>query len=679
MMNSAKSQRAERRLADHYRLILVIILLVAAVLRLYGLDNVSPPGLEHDEVAHWIINRDILAGNHSLYFADAYGHEAGFHYLQTGFSVLVGENALVLRLPSAYAGLLLIAVSFALARRLFGLQTALLAAGLLAVLFWPVFYSRLALRAIALPLLSGLSAYFWWRGWPRQDERLTRSQRLVRSQLEGKGPAIVPATRASLGWFALAGLMAGLTFYTYLASRAVPVFYLLFSFYLLLCHHRVFRHRWRGILVFFGIYALVAAPLGIFLLSNPGIESRIGEVDAPLLALTSGNLRPALENTLKFIAMFGLRGDPLWRQNVALLPVFDAIVSLFFYIGLLISLWRWRQTRYMFGILWLFTSAMPSILTIDAPSSIRMINALPILTVFPAIGLEVIHLFRPLSTVSTRLSPVFRRNLTIVLFLLLFIFNAGRTWRAIFHTWPANDEVQFVWQQALTDAAGFLDSAPESGPVAIGGWTPETMDPPTMELALKREDLSLRYFDPGRAVIIPAADQAQKGRILHPTALPLHPALLQQLSKVGVQPEPQGTFTYYEVGDDVIAAGMFNKAPDASFGGEISLLSRHLVLEDDSMEVMTIWRVEKSAMADRSFFVHLIDESGDIVGQDDAQGAPAAHWQAGDIIIQRHAVALPNSSEPFQIRLGVYDPWSGVRLLTVNGADFVTVSSTTVQ
>ena len=670
-----------RRLASHYRLILVAILLVAAVLRLYGLNNGSPPGLEHDEVAHFIINRDILNGNHGIYFADAYGHEAGFHYVQAGFMVLLGDNALILRLPSAFAGLLLVAVSFALARRMFGLRTALLAAGLVAVLFWPVFYSRLALRAIALPLASGLSAYFWWCGWLAQSGKRKAGER--ETAAANKPAASVNRSRnTSLGWFTLAGLLAGLSAYTYMAGRAVPLFYLLFVFYLLLFHHQAFRQRQAGVILFFAIYAFVAAPLVIYLLSNSGVESRISEVDAPLRALADGNLRPALENTLKFMAMFGLRGDPLWRQNIAFLPVFDVVIALFFTIGVLLSLWRWRQERYMFLILWLFTSAIPSILTIDAPSSIRIINALPILGVFPAIGLEVIHFFRPLSTVIRKLSPVFRRNIAIVLLLLLFIFNIGRTWRAIFHTWPANDEVQFVWQQALTSAAGYLDAAQEDGPVAIGGWTPETMDPPTMELTLKRQDLNLRYFDPGQAVIIPGYGATQPGslaagRILHPTALPLHPFILQELALRGIEPEPMDTFTYYEV--DGRAMGMLSTAPKETFGQEISLLDYDFVPGLDSLDLVTIWRVERARGADRRFFLHLVDESGDIVAQDDGLGAPAAHWRVGDIIIQRHAIELPATPGQFQARLGIYDPGSSVRLLTVDGADFVTVGSTTVQ
>jgi len=188
---------------------MVVVLLIAAFLRLYGLNNGSPPGLEHDEVAHWLINQEILDGNHSIYFSGAYGHEAGYHYLQSAFMVLLGDNALALRLPSAFLGLLVVAVSFALARRLFGLKAAVLSSSLLAVLFWPVFYSRLGLRAISLPLLSGLSAYFWWKGWGYRsaDDRLTDEQK---KRLEAKSSSQSESSKRVLWYFALAGLLAGL-------------------------------------------------------------------------------------------------------------------------------------------------------------------------------------------------------------------------------------------------------------------------------------------------------------------------------------------------------------------------------------------------------------------------------------------------------------------------------------
>jgi 4-amino-4-deoxy-L-arabinose transferase-like glycosyltransferase len=647
---------------------MAFILLAAAILRIYGLNNLSPPGLEHDEVAHWLINRDILAGQHAIYFTEAFGHEAGFHYIQSSFQVLLGDNVLALRLPSAFAGLLLVAVSFALARRLFDLRTALLSASLMAILFWPIFYSRLALRAIALPLLSGLSAYFWWRGWQyglKEGESIQRNGDLLPSRLRLDSPYLS---------FILAGLFAALSLYIYMAGRVVPLFYLLFTIYLLLFHHPALRRRWRGVLLFFLVFLILASPLIIFLLTNPGAEARISEVNGPLLGLLAGDLGPVVENSLKFLAMFGLRGDPLWRQNVAYLPVFDPLIALLFYIGLLISLWRWHKPNYLFVMLWLFTAAIPSIVTIDAPSSIRIINALPVLAILPVIGLEVIHIFSPLSTVTARLSPNIGRILALIGLLLLLVLNIGRTTQAVFQTWPANDEVQFVWQQALTEAAIYLDASSEDNAVAIGGWTPETMDPPTMELSLRREDLSLRYFDPTQSLIIPggSADQGgadQPSRIIRPAILPLDPILEAQLTAWGALPEEIESFTLYWVPGNLPIVPRVSTG--VTFDNELTFLGYEPLA---SGEVLTYWRVVAPTGEPRSLFLHEVDEDGQILAQGDGLGTPAAFWQSGDILLQKLTLDTPSEGGGFKWRLGVYNPETGQRLITGEGADFVLLS-----
>ena len=661
------------RLLNNYRLFLVVVLLAAAILRLYGLNNLSPPGLEHDEVAHWLINRDILSGNLALYFSDAYGHEAGFHYVQAVFMTILGDNAFALRLPSAFAGLLLVSVTFALTRRLFGLRTALLSAGLLAVLFWPVFYSRLALRAISLPLLAGLSAYFWWKAW--QDRRS--------KPIQLPGSSIPASVFASpLTWFTVAGLFAGLTFYTYMASRVVPIFFAIYLAYLALFHRPAFKAKWRGIALFVLTYLVVVAPLAYYLLSHPGAESRISEVDAPLIALAGGELKPVLENSLKVIAMFGLKGDPLWRQNVADLPVFDPLISLFFYIGLAITLWRWREPRHLFVVLWLFTATIPSIVTIDAPSGIRIINALPVITIFPVIGLEVIHFFRSLSTVSSKLSPEVGRKLALLLIAFFFLFHGVRTARAIFQTWPNESEVQFVWQGALTEAAAYLDGTADSGPVAVGGWTPETMDAPTMELTLRREDLSLRYFNPTDALIIPTQEdntgKQMSSRIVHPTALPFHPALEGLLEGWSANSIAIDSFTYHEL-DHPLLIQPGNPA-EVTFGRELTFLGYDLeesppddvnIAEGGPLALLTYWRVAEPPAGARRFFLHLVDEDGDIVAQDDRLDAPAGHWSTGDIIIQRLSLSGSEENSGGKLRLGVYNPDSGRRIITNQGGDFV--------
>ena len=90
-MNKAHTQYSVLSTQHSHLWLMTFLLLVAAALRLIGINNVSPPGLEHDEVAHWLINEQILAGNHVVYFTDAYGHEAGYHYFQTVFQICHGE------------------------------------------------------------------------------------------------------------------------------------------------------------------------------------------------------------------------------------------------------------------------------------------------------------------------------------------------------------------------------------------------------------------------------------------------------------------------------------------------------------------------------------------------------------------------------------------------------------
>lgn len=661
---------------------LVLILLLAAALRIYGLTNLSPPGLEHDEVANWLIDRAILAGNHAIYFTDAYGHEAGYHYLQAAFVALVGDHSLALRLPSVFSGIVLVAVTFSLARRLFGSQVALTSAALLAVLFWPIFYSRLGLRAISLPLFSGLSALFWWRGWLREEPPARERHRARR--------------RVPTSWnreFILAGIVAGVSIHTYMASRALPIFYGLFTLYLVWMHREEVKRRKRGILLFWMFFALLASPLLIYLQSNPGSEYRISEIDAPLREMLQGNLRPVLQNSLKLLAMFGFAGDPLWRQNVAGTPVFEPIFATLFYLSLPAILSRYRDSRYPFLLLWLMTSMIPSLLTIDAPSFIRISNTLPILTILPAL---VIHIPSRLSTVMHRLSTrcrLFCRQLVVGFLLLYLIVLTGH---GLFAVWPRNEEVQFVWQAALTHAAAYLDAEADSGPVAIGGWTPSTMDPPTMVLSLKRQDLKLSFFQPESTLILPAAGSHESVRILRPTILEPQPIFAQKLALWQATTHHEDEFVLYTLpAMPVIEPGF---SADMMLGGELRFLGYDLlpsppvsaapgqpVADTPSVELLSYWHVATVPDGPRRLFLRLMDQEGRVLAEeyslDEADLRFHSHWQPGDTILQHHSVGpvettTGEASGPWKLRLGVYDPNSCPplpceNLRTENGGEFI--------
>jgi 4-amino-4-deoxy-L-arabinose transferase-like glycosyltransferase len=625
---------------------ILAILLVGAAIRLYGLNNLSPPGLEHDEVANWLIDRAILDGNHAIYFTAAYGHEAGFHYLQTIFVALLGDHALALRLPAAFAGLLLVAVSFSLARRLFGSGAALVSAALLATSFVPVFYSRLGLRAISLPLTSGLAAYFWWLAWQASA-----------------GPALFAGdngrfwTTGSSLRFGLAGIFAGLSLHTYMAARAVPIFFALYLVYLALFHRKELNRRRRGILLFLLTFLAVAAPLLIFLGSYPGAEFRISEIDGPLRALFSGDLRPVLNNILKIIGAFGFAGDPLWRQNVSGLPLFDPLVATLFYLSLPLVLICFSDVRYGFLLLWLMTSLTPSMVTIDAPSSIRIVNSLPVLTIFPAL---LIHNSGHLSTVinglSTKNGYLFRQ----LGLGSLILYSIVLTSHSIYRVWPQNEEVQFVWQKGLTAAARYLDDSTDSGPVAIGGWSPGTMDPPTMELSLQRDDLRLSYFDPRFTLLLPAASNGAI-RLLHPTILQLDASFAGKLAAWGATVQQDEDFTLYTLPALPTVQPQFTGG--AHFEGQIRFLG--LDRRDGGagrLELVTYWQVDDPG-GPRRLFVHLLDGDEALLAEDyafDESGARKnGRWQPGDLILRRHLLDVGPAPEPaagYAIRVGFYDP-----------------------
>ena len=652
------------------RITLLFILLLAAALRLVGLNNLSPPGIEHDEVANWLIDRSILAGNHAIYFTRAYGHEAGFHYLQAGFVALLGDNVLSLRLPAAFTGLLLVAVSYTLTRRLFGRRVGLIATTILATLFWSTFYSRLGLRAITLPLLSGLSAYFWWRGWESRGAGEQGSR--------GENSPLLPRPLAPL-FFMAAGLFAGLSFHTYMAARAVPIFYGLWTVYLAVFHWRELRARWRGVALFWLIYALVAAPLMAYLLSNPGAEFRIGEVDAPLRALLAGDVRPVLQNGWFILRGFFYKGDPLWRQNVAAQPVFglNLALPLLFYGGLLKLLWRWRTPKYGFVLLWLAVSVTPSLVTADAPSTIRMINTLPFLAVPIAQLMPRIHEF---STKKQQFSTMF---VYMWLGLGLGTQMLG-TAVSLFNTWPNNEEVQFVWQAALADMGGYLDKFTTIEGTAVQGtavasWSPDTMDVPTMELLMRRDDAPLSFFNPAEGTLLLPVAEGGVHRLLRPEILHLDDDWEEWLTAHGAVSQKEGTFVRY----DIPSLSVQPRHPEqALFGEQISFLGYDVTMSDTQTTLVTYWRVEKQPQTPARLFVQALDAAGNVIAADyhwdtaDPQKLWYSHWQPGDLILQRHL--LPVGITAVQLRIGIYNPYTCdpgpcQNLRTETGAEFVEI------
>jgi len=313
-----------------YRWVALILLLIAAVMRLVLLQDV-PPGLGLDEVLNAGIVTSILKGNHAIFFREGFGHEPLYHYLAVPFQFLVGDNFLSIRLPAVLLGLLLVALTMRWARREFGAIVSLVSGLGLAISWWPIVFSRIGIRPILEPLMLVLVAWFW-----------------------GRRP-----------W--LSGILLGLSTYTYTAARVsllIPVF--MFVYYLIFDRRARTRNaNLKSSAITLLIALIVFLPLQITLLANPNLQQRVTQLSEPLSALFEGDPRPVLEMTLDTLGVFSFKGDPRTTYSIPDRPLFDPLTSLLFFAGLLIALRRIHKAKYAYILVWLGVTLLPSSLHSD--------------------------------------------------------------------------------------------------------------------------------------------------------------------------------------------------------------------------------------------------------------------------------------------------------------------------
>jgi len=646
-------------------LALAAILIVAAWLRLYQLSNV-PPGLTHDEANNAHDAAAVLDGVRPLYFSTGYGHEPLYTYLVALVSTPGGVTDVTLRLTTALCGLGVILGSYLLARRAFNPWVALITAIGLALSFWPVFSHRQGLRSVTLPLLFVPAVSFLWRGI--SDRGRPRD-------------------------WVIAGLLAGSSFYTYMASRTTLFTLVAFAAYLAIFHRTTWRRVWRGVLLMLLIAAAVASPLAFYLTTHPDQEVRVGQLIEPLIQAWQGNLRPLTENLTNALKVFSLAGDTHWRYNLPGRPIFDPLTSILFYLGLGVALRRWRQPANAFLLLWLFTGLFPTLITGAMTSVQRMMGAQP--AIYLTLALGTVQIARWLWQWG-RLG----RSIALVGIALLMGANAGLTYKDYFATWAAAPDVREVYHTNLREIARYLDEQPGGGPAAISTEYPLTYhDPYVLEAILRRQDLAARWFDGRGALVVPAGDASVP--YVFPAAAGLHPALHRALfdatDPVAVRQlrpdDVNNAFSIYHLSLSGRLAARLETAqekpvlwsPEVNFklddpdrlrhpltypvdlGHKVAFLGYELnsvqLAPGETLQLLTYWRVLASPDAPATIFAHLLDAHSQVKGGQDKLDAPVAHWQPDDVVVQVHTIKLANDAAPgtHQLEIGFYSTDNAAR------------------
>lgn len=362
----------------HWTLIVLAAMAVILFFNFARLDSV-PPEMVSDQAEKLMDVNDILNGFNPVYFPRNTGREALHFYLSAAFMRVFNlpVSFLNLKIVAVFANLLTLYFIYLLGKELgdrwVGLATALFAG----MAYWPLLFTRLALRIPYYPLFVAPVMYFMVRGLRRQN---------IHDVL----------------W---AGLFLGLGLHGYTPFRIVPILVVL-GILIYALHTSSKGQRLRAvyalILIAF-VSTLVFIPLLRYWLANPDLFAyrafsrltgmEVGFQNSPLIIFT--------QNFWKASVMFFWDNGVIWAHSVPRRPALEVLSGAFYFLGiasLVTRYFRQRDWRDLFLLVSIPMLMMPSILSLAYPGENPSLNrtAGAVVPVFVVIGFAFTALIRML-------------------------------------------------------------------------------------------------------------------------------------------------------------------------------------------------------------------------------------------------------------------------------------------
>lgn len=621
-----------------YLFLAAFFLLAALFLRVYRLESV-PPGVHYDEILNGEIAEYALREGPQFFYDWSGGREGLYHLLLTASFALPLPVVWQLRLPSILFSLAGLLFSISWTARAFGRWAGLTVLGLMAVSFWTVWMGRAALRVGTVTPVAAVAAFLLVI--------------LLRKDVQRRA-AWLPVSLAL-------GVVCGLSFYTYRAGSMIFVLYALLALYLFVWH----REQAVKVVVSVIVGLVVALPIILLFATQPGADPRFGQIALPWHSLMDGDLLPALKGLLENLGMFFWRGDLEGHYNLPGRPHYEPLGALLFVVGMGIALWRWRQPLYAFCLLWLIVGLLPGIFTLPAPSFVHTVSAQGVTYVFPGIAVAAAHQW--LVSREQRRAKVLLPTFIV----LLVTINGVWTFVDYFYRWPQVDEVRGFHQADLAHIAADLDERATAGPVAICSSVLNEADSfwrsgrQSIRFMLNRKDVPIRWYDCGFAQVLPQSE---------PVA---HLYFPNDRSFGDWLPEPQAAVIDWQaLGDGVSRATIdvarwrqtlrANLVPapgvdgPVQFGNEMAFLGYRLaqpaVDAGEAVTLLTYWQVTAPLPPDISVFVHLLQDTDELLAQGDGFSVLSDTLAPGDVVIQLHRFNVPEGATPgrYPVSVGVY-------------------------
>lgn len=645
----------------------VLILLVAVILRFAGFATL-PQGFSDNEINDVRIAETVRQGRVEVFYnLNGEGREGVYQIALTGATAIIGGGTFGFRVVSLFAGIVGLALVYALGSRLCGPLAGAAGMALLAVNFSAILLSRVVAREAILMAWSAAVM-------------LTLARSFF---VYGESRARLPDSAA----FAALGLLLGLGFYLHPISLVVTLFAMTFIVYRVLTE-RPFPRR----AISFTWFMLVV----VIVLAMPYVLSSI---QLPRLAGTARlgmDFPRSLSDIIASLAAgfngFLFYGDASAANNLPGRPLFDLISGLLMAVGFLVTLRTARQPGSTLIILALIFLTPVVLLAPNTPNFQLFSALLPVMALLFGMGV---------STIYYSLRGI-ARAVSAVALVALFGFNLVWVGGDLFNKWAALPAVQTTYNQRLGTLARFVDQHVDT-PTLLCADQLRTDSPYTLTNAEKlavmmhRADAPLRASDCGTTLVLTNGGDWQYVVMLDPKGLQaMNPALQRWLApgeEISLPSIDQPSVVHLRAADALAnQVGEFTTTspvtfpPDAPGGFGVMLppvrLQGNLAFlgyekswsssyhPGDVLTVITYWRIDGEVPPDLRFFTHV---------QNDPAARPAAQSDfiavlpellaPRDVLIQVSYIDLPFSLPVgrYSISVGAYEAGTGTRLSAFDG------------
>ena len=619
------------------------------------LDKV-PAGFFHDEAFNALDALHLPDMGWPLFLPGNFGREPLLVYWMAAAMKVFGPSMWSARLPVALAWGLTMPALYWLARELFprrGRLLPLLTLSLALTSLWYAIPAHCALRTNLFVLSEILFLAALWRGWNRQCPH----------------------------WGLVAGFFWGLSFYTYLANRLLPLVFLFFP--LLRWREAKKTPRVRKLLLVTVVVALVVmSPLLLYFAHHPqdfllrtsqvALVGGQGHVDSP------SRWQGLAENTVRVLGMFFWHGDENPRNNVPGRPL---LTWWSFPLALVALGWtlRRRDARGLFLFWWMGVMLLPTLLSEFAPNFQRAMGAFPPVVLLLAWAGDEVVRRRPRGRAGWAVAA-----LVGLLFLLESVHGL-----IAFQRWARLPALFYAFDEGLTHIGRYVTAHPPQDDVVY--LSPRDFSHPTVRFFLEKPPLPaplrqrLRSFDARHVLVASPQEDARYITIVHEEV---------RFELMAPWLWPEGGFHVVQTFHDRVGApyARVYRVPahtqlrqplwpqDARWEDHIRLVGADpiqcCVYRPGDIIYLQLWWTADGGRPSHAWtvFTHLLNERGELVaGKDCEPGCgsyPTTRWHPGEVVVAEYQILIPRGTPPgrYTLEVGLYD-WRTGRRLPLAGQD----------